>query len=59
MMKSTYKTYEYNESAESSFFDSEFDNKEDAIKRANEIGINGEVWKSNDIEEFPVICNRA
>lgn len=54
-----YKTYEYNESAESSFFDSEFDNKEDAQKRANEIGINGEIWESDGIEEVAIICNRA
>lgn len=53
-----YKTYEYNEKTESSFFDSEFDSKEEAIKRANEIGINGEVWECDGGEETAVYAVR-
>jgi hypothetical protein len=54
----TYKTYEYNETVESSFFDREFDSKEEAITRANEIGIGGEVWECDGEEENAIYAVR-
>ena len=54
----TYKVFEYSENAESSFLKGEFKTYFEARQKANEIGVNGEVWEKNDDEEVCILCNR-
>lgn len=55
----SYKVFEYSENAESSFLKVEFDDYYSARQKANEIGINGEVWQKTESEEICILCNRS